>query len=283
KKRKLIQELPGGRFALAGKERISREQAGSLREAALRQENARPGSAGRSALPGRLILHQDGYGFVVPDRPLPNLDRDIFIPRDAIGDAMHGDHVEVELGRIASGPDGQRAEGRIARILDRAHPTVVGLFRYAPGGNLVWPYDNRIQHQVEIPASNELTAELKGKYGLADAKEAGSRMRRVGRLAELDGAVVNVELTRFPRGGISPVGRVIEILGKPGDLGVDTEIIIRKHHLPHTFSGEVLEEAARRAHPVHEKDLEGREDFRKLPIVTIDGETARDFDDAVYV
>ena len=64
---------------------------------------------------------------------------------------------------------------------------------------------------------------------------------------------------------------------------MDTEIIIRKHHLPHTFSAAALQDSARRAHPVHEKDLEGREDFRKLPIVTIDGETARDFDDAVYV
>ena len=262
-------------------------QPGRKVETALRAET--PGGApdgertragARHLLPGRLILHQDGYGFVVPAKPVPHLDRDIFIPRDAVGDAMHGDHVEVELGRLESGPDGQRAEGRIVRILDRAHPTVVGLFRYAASGNVVLPYDHRIQHQVEIPSGHELTAELKRKYGSA---EAGPRARRLGRLAELDGAVVDVELTRFPRGGISPVGRVIEILGKPGALGVDTEIIIRKHHLPHVFSPEVSAEAARRAHPVDEKDTEGREDFRRLPIVTIDGETARDFDDAVYV
>ena len=117
---------------------------------------------------------------------------------------------------------------------------------------------------------------------MEDAKDS-ARGRRVGRIEELDGAVVNVELLRFPKGGVAPVGRVIEILGKPGDLGVDTEIIIRKHHLPHEFSENVLQEAERRAQPVHETDLEGREDFRKLPIVTIDGETARDFDDAVYV
>src|SRR5262249_19783730 len=123
----------------------------------------------------------------------------------------------------------------------------------------------------------------KQKYSVAPDKPSGGRARHLGRIAELDGAVVNVEVTRFPRGAISPVGRVIEILGKPGDLGVDTEIIIRKHHLPHEFSPAVLQEAATRAHPVHERELEGREDFRKLPIVTIDGETARDFDDAVYV
>jgi ribonuclease R len=284
KKRQAIAELPGGRFVLAGQRRKSENPAGAGAERAGRgQEISRSGGPGRNSLSGRLILHQDGYGFVVPDRPVPNLDRDVFIPRDAVGDAMHGDHVQVELGRITPGPEGQRAEGRIVRILERAHPTVVGLFRYAPSGNVVLPYDSRIQHQIEIPAGNELTAELKRKYGVAETKEAGARARRIGRLPELDGAVVNVELTRFPRGGISPVGRVIEIVGKPGDLGVDTEIIIRKHHLPHTFSEEVLQEAARRALPVHEKDLEGREDFRKLPIVTIDGETARDFDDAVYV
>jgi ribonuclease R len=102
-------------------------------------------------------------------------------------------------------------------------------------------------------------------------------------LDELDGAVVNVELIRYPRGGASPTGRVIEILGRPGELGVDIEIIIRKHHLPHSFSAEVLDEAKLRAQPVSDAEREGREDFRHLPIVTIDGETARDFDDAVYV
>ena len=95
--------------------------------------------------------------------------------------------------------------------------------------------------------------------------------------------MVNVELLRYPRGGASPTGKVIEILGRPGDLGVDTEIIIRKHHLPHFFSADVLEEAEHRAKPVSDAELAGREDFRRLPIVTIDGETARDFDDAVYV
>jgi ribonuclease R len=292
KKRKAIEELAGGRFVLGGRRGKGQNESAWHSESGRRGQNegrqgggsqGQSSGGGRNSLAGRLILHQDGYGFVVPDRPVPNLDRDVFIPRDAVGDAMHGDHVQVELGRVSPGPDGQRAEGRIVRILDRAHPTVVGLFRYTPSGNVVLPYDNRIQHQVEIPPGDELTSELRRKYGASEGREAGARSRRVGKVAELDGAVVNVELTRFPRGGISPVGRVIEILGKPGDLGVDTEIIIRKHHLPHTFSEEVLQEAARRAHPVHENEWEGREDFRKLPIVTIDGETARDFDDAVYV
>jgi ribonuclease R len=277
KKRKAVTESSDGRFALPSRRN---EEPRSHKEPNRTQLG--PSRTGRNGISGRLILHQDGYGFVVPDEPMPQLDRDVFIPRDAIGDAMHGDRVQIELGRVTPGPDGKRAEGRIVRVLDRAHPTVVGLFRYGPRGNFVLPYDNRIQHQVEIPPGGELTKALKEKYGLSDTRDT-VRLRKLGRIAELDGAVVNVELLRFPKGGIAPVGRVIEILGKPGDLGVDTEIIIRKHHLPHEFSDAVLSEAAHRAQPVHASDLEGRQDFRSLPIVTIDGETARDFDDAVYV
>jgi len=280
KKRKAITELAGGRFVPSSRSRERDKPADPPSEAV----QTRPGQAnlGRNSISGRLILHQDGYGFVVPDRPMPQLDRDVFIPRDAVGDAMHGDHVEIQLGRVRPGADGQRAEGRIVRVLNRAHPSVVGLFRYGLRGNVVLPYDTRIQHQVEIPPGDELSPALRKKFAVADSQDV-ARVRRIGRIEELDGAVVNVELMRFPKGGIAAVGRVIEILGKPGDLGVDTEIIIRKHHLPHEFSARVLEEAERRAKPVGEGELEGRQDFRSLPIVTIDGETARDFDDAVYV
>src|SRR5258708_38202296 len=222
KKRKAIVELTDGRLALSSR-RQERQTQGHEDNDRRPSPTSSASSGGRNSLSGRLILHQDGYGFVVPDKPMPQLDRDVFIPRDAIGDAMHGDHVQIELGRISPGPAGQRAEGRITRVLDRAHPTVVGLFRYGPRGNVVLPYDNRIQHQVEIPPGDELTASLRKKFGLHDAKDA-ARARRVGKIEELDGAVVNVELLRFPRGGVAPVGRVIEILGKPGDLGVDTEI-----------------------------------------------------------
>jgi ribonuclease R len=235
----------------------------------------------RDEVTGRLVLHHDGYGFVIADQPIPQLDGDVFIPRDAIGDAMHGDHVLARVQRRAGFGGAQRAEGRIVKVVDRAHPSLVGLFRYGPRGNVVLPYDTRVQHEVEIPAGAELTPELRAKLGLAEMHGAGAR--RLPRLPELDGAVVNVELLRYPRAGAAPAGRVIEILGRPGELGVDTEIIIRKHHLPHEFSAEVLEEAAKRAVAVSDADREGREDFRDLPIVTIDGETARDFDDAVYV
>src|SRR6266852_3091481 len=142
---------------------------------------------------------------------------------------------------------------------------------------------DRMLHAIEIPPGMELTGGLAKKLGFSGADERSVRGRRIPRMEELDGAVVNVEVVRYPRGGMAPTGRVIEILGRPGELGVDTEIIIRKHHLPHVFPAEVIKEAEHRALPVQEAELAGREDFRRLPIVTIDGETARDFDDAVYV
>ncbi len=274
KKRDLIVEVAAGKYRLKSKKQTPEGQ---------KREQSQPRKPSGSGVSGRLVLHQDGYGFVIPDEPIPNIEGDIFIPRHATEDAMHGDQVVVEIGRRGFSAEGQRIEGRIVRVLNRAHPSVVGLFRYGPNGNVVLPYDTRIHHQVEIPPGQELTAALRKKLGLGSGEEAAHRGRRLPRLKELDGAVVNAELVRYPRGGLAPVGKVIEILGSPGDLGVDTEIVIRKHHLPHEFSGEALREAAERAHPVNEADRAGREDFRSLPIVTIDGETARDFDDAVYV
>ena len=281
KKKGLIEEVPAGRYRLASSKRP--ETRPESHQSARPAPSTQPTPKGRNTVSGRLIAHPDGFGFVVPDTPIPNLSGDIFIPRDATEDAMHGDHVLVQLGRSSFDERGQRVEGRIIRILQPAHPTAVGLFRYTPRGNAVLPYDTRIQHQIEIPPGDELTAALRQKLDIPEKRAATDRARKIPRLPELDGAVVNVEILRYPKGGTSPVGRVIEILGRPGDLGVDTEIIIRKHHLPHTFSPEVMSEAQARAHAVQESDIRGREDFRKLPIVTIDGETARDFDDAVYV
>jgi ribonuclease R len=283
KRRRAIEELPGGRYRLPGRKPAGREASDNQPVPAAKIQPARPAPPSPDELKGRLVLHHDGYGFVVPDVPMPELDGDVFIPRDAIEDAMHGDHVLVKMQRRGGLPGAQRAEGRIVRILDRAHPTVVGLFRYGTSVNVVLPYDVRIQHEIEIPRGHELTPGLAKKLGFTGTDETSLRHRRIPRLDELDGAVVNVELLRYPRAGAAPTGRVIEILGRPGELGVDTEIIIRKHHLPHFFSSEVINEAEHRAKAVSDGERAGREDFRHLPIVTIDGETARDFDDAVYV
>jgi ribonuclease R len=228
------------------------------------------------------VLHQDGYGFVVPDVAIPNIDGDLFIPRDYVEDAMHGDHVIARISRLSGMPGARRAEGRIVRIVGRAHPTIVGLLKYSSRGVVVHPYDPRVQHEIEFTPGDELSPALREQL-LPSAKEFSARGKRLPHIAKLDGAVVNVELLRYPRGGAPPTGRVVEILGRPGELGVDTEIIIRKHHLPHVFPQDVTTEAEHLAIPVTAADIAGREDFRALPIVTIDGETARDFDDAVYV
>jgi ribonuclease R len=293
KKRGEIHEYPNGRVGLPKEKQGAQYAPSQQKDARPGQQKGqahRPGSESRAEsrpavrpeanqLTGRLVAHRDGYGFVVPDTPRKDLDGDLFIGRDAIGDAMHGDHVLASIERRKRSGDGAgpaRAEGRILRVINRAHATVVGLFRYGSRGNTVAPYESRLLQEIVISPGDELTPELQGKLGAHPPK-------RGVRLPELDGAVVNVEMTRFPRGGVAPAGRVIEILGKPGEFGVDVEILIRKHHLPHEFSAEVLAETAAAAHPVEDAERVGRRDFRDLPIVTIDGETARDFDDAVYV
>jgi len=226
---------------------------------------------------GRIVAHRDGYGFVVPEKPVPGMEGDLFIGRDRIGEAMHGDVVAARIERRRA--DG-RAEGRVVQIVKRAHPTVVGAFHYGERGNYVTPYDTRLAHDILIPPGQELTPSLRKEHGAAPATA-----RRRMRLAELSDAVVNVELTRFPSHHAGPEGRVVEILGRQGDFAVDVEIIIRKHHLPHEFPDDVQAQAHATPQQVRESDAvaPGREDFRHLPIVTIDGETAKDFDDAVHV
>jgi ribonuclease R len=319
KRRKLVEEIGGGRFRLTnstppagdehnarGARKAGRKQKGISDEAsspAARQAGAAaatppgpPREIGRdpNLLTGRLVAHHDGYGFVVPETPRPDLDGDLFIPPDQSGDAMHGDRVIARIERRQRFHEGAgRAEGRILRVLGRAHPTIVGVFRYGPGGNFVLPYESRLHQQIVIPPGDELTPQLVALYGLHVQEQPVRPARRsaahakpantANRIPELDGAVVNVELTRFPRPGVPPAGRVIEVLGHPGEFGVDIEILIRKHHLPHIFTEEVLQDARRVARPLTEAETDARRDFRQLPIVTIDGETARDFDDAVYV
>jgi ribonuclease R len=286
KRRGDVEEVPGGRYRLANTkhshravEKIAQSPGAAPRPVA---SSAGGATAKRSRDPslisGKIVAHHDGYGFLVPDKPIPRVEGDLFIGRDNLGDAMNGDHVLARVTRRR--PDG-RAEGRVVEILEHENPTVVGLFRYGPHGNVVLPYDTRIVHEVTIPPGEELTPDLRQKLRAVPGGEAAAS-RRVG-VAELEGAVVNVEITRYPKGGLGPVGRVIEILGRPGEIGVDVEIMIRKHHLPHVFPKDVMEEARATPQQVIGQMTAERRDFRSLPIVTIDGETARDFDDAVYV
>jgi ribonuclease R len=247
---------------------------------------------------GRLDLHRDGYGFVRPNARQADksnsMQEDIFIPPNEINSAMQGDQVLVEVEPPKA--DGRRM-GRIVRILERRNPTVVGVFHYGvpsdrssslgwnyarsdrAAGHTVVPFDERMTQAILIPAGQELPV----------ASESATPHRVLGKEAapaavheSLEGLVVDVEITSWPTPTRPPVGRVIEVLGSPDDFGVDVEMMIRKHQLPRAFPENVLAEARAVAH-LDEEEIATRQDFRSLPIVTIDGETARDFDDAVLV
>ena len=248
-------------------------------------------ATGKNLIVGRLSMHRDGFGFVLPDptslddRLKARLSGDIFIPPPAVGSAMHGDRVLVEMGTIR--PDG-RAEGRIVRPVNRAHPTVVGIFHYGHR-NYVTPIDQKIAQEIIIPPGMEYP-ELRTKNRERRTRKKRSPHRVLGEEAaqrtdwdDLENVVVDVEITDWPTATQNPRGRVIEILGYADDFGVDVEIIIRKFHLPHQFPAQVLEEAEAVEPLISSRELHKRRDFRQLPIVTIDGETARDFDDAVTV
>jgi ribonuclease R len=247
-------------------------------------------AASKNVLVGKLSMHRDGYGFVTPDAATldPHLKAllagDIFIPPPAVGSAMHGDRVLVEVGPIR--PDG-RAEGRIVRPVVRAHSTVVGIFHHGNRGNYVTPIDQKISQEIVIPSGMEVPDS-------AGAPRASRRRESVDRVLgeeaarrteweDLDGVVVDVEITDWPSATQNPRGRVVEILGYEDDFGVDVEVIIRKFHLPHRFPPEVLDQAQTIETIIPAPEIRKRRDFRNLAIVTIDGETARDFDDAVTV
>jgi ribonuclease R len=279
-----------------------------------------PQAADKNLVVGRLTMHRDGFGFVIPDAaslPAPlkaRLTGDIFIAPHLIGNAMHGDRVLVDISNVR--PDG-RAEGRIVRPVTRAHPTVVGIFHYGSRRNYVTPMDSKITQEIVIPpgmenpeqrvttgedgdARREIPQPAGKNAGFRDDadKKVGplkvARKRPVDRVLgdeaarrtqwdDLEGVVVDVEITNWPSPTQNPSGRVIEILGREDDFGVDVEITIRKFHLPHHFPAAALEEAQNTPETIPAQELQRRRDFRDLPIVTIDGETARDFDDAVLV
>jgi ribonuclease R len=260
-------------------------------------------AADKNLVAGRLTMHRDGFGFVIPDPKSlspslkARLTGDIFIAPHLIGNAMHGDLVLVDIVNVR--PDG-RAEGRIVRPVMRAHPTVVGIFHYGSRGGYVRPIDSKITQEILIPAEMErpetsavptddtdkqpepLWARRTQRKKSVD-RVLGDEVARRTEWDDLEGVVVDVEITDWPSPTQNPRGRVIEILGRENDFGVDVEITIRKFHLPHHFPEVALREAQDTLAVIPAREVERRGDFRGLPIVTIDGETARDFDDAVYV
>ncbi|MGE5358516.1 MAG: ribonuclease R [Bacteroidales bacterium] len=211
---------------------------------------------------GRLETHPSGYGFVVPERRDDPTDSDIYVSAANLKEAMHGDRVLARIERVQE--DGRR-EGRIVRIVERGSTHVVGRFETDEAGvAFVLPFDRRVLAEVHVPSG----------------ETRGAR----------PGEMVMVEITRWPTATRGPVGRVAEVLGDLDAPGVDTTVIIRKYGIPDEHSTEAVEEARRmtRGKPgqpleASPKDVAGRTDFRHLPIVTIDGEHARDFDDAISI
>ena len=293
-------------------------------------------AADKNLIAGRLSMHRDGFGFVIPDSKSlspslkSKLQGDIFIPPHQIGNAMHGDLVLVDISNVR--PDG-RAEGRIVRPVHRAHPTVVGIFHYGSRRNYVVPIDTKITQEIQIPPGMEYpetvapasspavvaasrrhstrvntVSDFSANFADSAAPSAfedsekpeppstrkskkkksvdrvlGDEAARHDDYTNLEGVAVDVEITDWPSATQAPRGRVVEILGREDDFGVDVEITIRKFHLPHHFPAAALEEAQNIPAIIPGRELHRSRDFRDLPIVTIDGETARDFDDAVLV
>ena len=200
---------------------------------------------------GTLRGTRSGHAFVVPDDPKERERGDLFINSRAMGPGLNGD---IVIARV-TGVRERGREGRVEAVLHRVNETVVGTFVKLKTESFVSPIDERFLYNIVVP-----------RLGSPEAK---------------DGDVVNVEITTPPISGHPPSGRIIEILGRPEKPGIDVEIIIRKHRLPYAFSEAALREAESIAGEVSEGQLNDREDLRNSLTITIDGETARDFDDAV--
>jgi ribonuclease R len=199
---------------------------------------------------GKLSTHRDGYGFVTPDGG----GEDIFVPARYLRENMHGDRVEVRL--VTGGRHGKR-EGRIVTTLERAYTRIVGRFEKTKTFSHVLPDEQRITRDLYIPP---------GAGGKAES-----------------GQVVVAEITVYPTANRPAEGRIVEVLGWPDDPGVEAETIIRKFDLPHAFPDKILAAARMVPQSVADDDIGQRVDLRDHVTVTIDGETARDFDDAVSV
>ena len=201
---------------------------------------------------GRITTNPRGFGFVVPDRPIENVTGDLYVAGSNLNQAMHGDRVVARIERVTD----RGAEGRILRILERGATATVGRFDVDESGmGFVVPFDRRLIMDVQIPSGEQKDAE--------------------------PGDMVTVDITRWPTAARGPMGRVTDVLGTIDEPGVDTEIIIRKFGISDQHGEAAVAEAKRLGGEVRERDLKGRTDFRPLVTVTIDGEHARDFDDAI--
>lgn len=198
---------------------------------------------------GRVQGHRDGFGFLIPDEP----GEDVFLNPRQMRELMHGDRAVV---RITGSDNRGRREGRVVDVLERAHTRIVGRYSRQNNFGLVIPDNSRIQHDIVVP----------------DGEQGDAR----------DGQVVTVELVEPPRKRGQPTGRVIEVLGEHLDPGLEIDIAVRAHGIPHEWPEEALAQARSIGDVVPAEHYANRVDLRDLPLVTIDGEDAKDFDDAVH-
>src|SRR5260370_1959736 len=208
---------------------------------------------------GKLHIHQGGFGFLSSEKPG---EPDVFIAAENTGTAMHGDCVVARISRDA--PYGRikgRREGRVIRILERAHDTIVGTLQHSRNFYYVVPDDPRIVHDVYVRPVIDRRSQIAATVG--------------------DKVVVRLE--PWESRHVNPEGDIIEILGPASAPGVDMLSVIRKYHLPTEFPEDVIDQANRISETVDAQKLEGREDLRKKFIITIDPDDARDFDDAIHV
>src|SRR5437870_8781374 len=223
-------------------------------------------------LAGKLSIHQFGYGFLTPETAG---EPDVFIAAENTGTAMHGDRVVARIspdepsGRIKG-----RREGRVIRILERAHDTIVGTLQRTLNFYLVGPDDPRIGHDVYV---GQVSNSPQGESAVADLPLAAYK------LAPQVGDKVVVRLEAWESRHVNPEGEIIEVLGPASAPGIDMLSIIRKYHLPTEFPRDVLDQAKGIPETVDARQFEGREDLRGEFIVTIDPDDARDFDDAIHV
>ena len=198
---------------------------------------------------GTVQGHRDGFGFVIPD----DGGEDIFLSEREMSRVMHNDRISVKvLGTDRRG----RPEGQIVDVVLHANKVVIGRLLNENGVLIVAPEDKRIGHDILIPPKGQGNSKL--------------------------GQVVSVEIIDYPDSYRQAVGRVVEVLGEIDDPGMEIEIAVRKYGVPHEFSAAALKEAKALPDQVEQSDLEGRVDLRDVPLITIDGADARDFDDAVY-
>jgi ribonuclease R len=223
---------------------------------------------------GKLSIHQAGYGFLSPEIPGQP---DVFIAAENTGTAMHGDRVVARISQDE--PDRRikgRREGRVIRILERAHDTIVGTLQRSRNFYYVVPDDPRIVHDVYVGS-------VAAVYDRRDQRIVKDDRRSQTAATAQVGDKVVVRLEAWESRHVNPEGQIIEVLGPASAPGIDMLSIIRKYHLPTEFSRDVLDQVEGIPETIHIRQLEGREDLRKEFIVTIDPDDARDFDDAIHV